>query len=61
MEPLLSSTRWCLDAAVEALGPGRCRAQDGIGGAVPVLSSVLAAATKVVGCRGAPGEILHRL
>jgi hypothetical protein len=59
--PLLSFDRRCLDAATEAFGPGRCRAQDDIGGVVLVLSSVLAAATKVVGCREAPGEILHRL
>jgi hypothetical protein len=36
--PLLSFDRWCLDDAAEAFGPGRCRAQDGGGGAVPVLS-----------------------
>jgi hypothetical protein len=56
MEPLLSSNRWCLDAAAEALGPDRCRAQDGVGGVVPVLSSVLAAATKVVGVSRGTGR-----
>jgi hypothetical protein len=44
--PLLSSDRWCLQAAVEAFGPGRCRAQDECCFGLVV---VLTAAAKLVG------------